>query len=168
MRWVRTSGSCLASPLHTPLRGTLSPFPLDGAGQGTVAHQESAEMSSEVGDVQIKLLALWIALMLTYLLGDVLRIFSGDFIAGEIGGTKITQPVWLGIAILMVIPIVMAVLSVTLLQPAVRWAHILAAASLFVFNLIGLPTYPSAYDKFLIVVGLVINGLTVWTAWNWI
>lgn len=37
-------------------------------------------------DVQIKLSALWTALMLTYLLGDVLRIYSGDFIAGEIGG----------------------------------------------------------------------------------
>jgi hypothetical protein len=29
--------------------------------------------------IQIKLSALWVALMLTYLLGDVLQIFSGDF-----------------------------------------------------------------------------------------
>lgn len=29
-------------------------------------------------DVQIKVSALWIPLMLTYLLGDVLRIYSGD------------------------------------------------------------------------------------------
>jgi hypothetical protein len=50
-------------------------------------------------DVKIKLSALWVALMLTYLLGDVLRIYSGDFIAGEIGGKKITQGMWLGIAI---------------------------------------------------------------------
>ncbi len=35
-------------------------------------------------DVKITLSGLWIALMLTYLLGDVLRIFSGDFKAGEI------------------------------------------------------------------------------------
>lgn len=39
-----------------------------------------------MADVQIKLAGLWAALMLTYLLGDVLRIFSGDFKAGEIGG----------------------------------------------------------------------------------
>ena len=32
------------------------------------------------------------------------------------------------------------------------------------FNLIGLPTYPSAYDKFLIVVGLGFNFMTVWYA----
>lgn len=36
------------------------------------------------------------------------------------------------------------------------------------FNLISLPTYPSAYDKFLIAVGLVFNTLTIWTAWNWV
>ena len=119
-------------------------------------------------DVQIILSALWIVLMLTYLLGDVLRIFSGDFKAGEIGGMKITQGMWLGIAILMVIPIVMIVLSLTLPHSVNRWVNIIVAAFFFIFNLVGLPTYPSAYDKFLIVVGLVFNVLTVWLAWKWI
>ena len=119
-------------------------------------------------DVRIILSALWAALMLTYLLGDVLRIFSGDFVAGEIGGKRITQTMWLGIAILMVIPIVMVFLSLTLKYPVNRWANIIVAVFFFVFNLIGLPTYPSAYDKFLIVVGLVFNGVTVWYAWNWV
>jgi hypothetical protein len=119
-------------------------------------------------DLQIKLSALWVALMLTYLLGDVLRIFSGDFKAGQIGDMQITQKMWLGIAMLMVIPIVMVVLSLVLPQPVNRWMNIIVALFFFIFNLIGLPTYPSAYDKFLIVVGLVFNLLTVWYAWNWI
>jgi len=119
-------------------------------------------------DVQIKLSALWVALMLTYLLGDVLRIFSGDFKAGEIGGVRITQIQWLGIAILMVIPVIMVFLSLVLNHPVNRWANIVVAIFFFVFNLIGLPTYPSMYDKFLIVVGLVFNVLTVWYAWNWV
>jgi hypothetical protein len=118
-------------------------------------------------DMQIKLSALWAALMLTYLLGDVLRIFSGDFKAGEIGGMKLTQGMWLGIAILMVIPIVMLVLTMTLNQPVNRWANIIVAVFFFIFNLIGLPTYPSAYDKFLIVVGLGFNLMTIWFAWKW-
>jgi len=42
-------------------------------------------------DMQIKLAVVWIALMLTYLLGDVLRIFSGDFKAGEISGHVISK-----------------------------------------------------------------------------
>jgi hypothetical protein len=121
-----------------------------------------------MADVQVKLSALWVALMLTYLLGDVLRIFSGDFQAGEIGGRQITQGMWLGIAIIMVIPIVMVFLSLTLNHPVNRWANIIVAAFFFVFNLIGLPTYPSAYDRFLIIVGLVINAVTIWYAWKWV
>jgi hypothetical protein len=119
-------------------------------------------------DVRIILSGLWVALMLTYLLGDVLRIFAGDFTAGEIGGMQATQAIWFGAAILMLIPIVMVVLSLTLKHPAIRWVSIVAAIILFGFNLIGLPTYPSAYDKFLIVVGLVFNALTVWYAWQWV
>jgi hypothetical protein len=119
-------------------------------------------------NVQIKLSALWIALMLTYLLGDVLRIFSGDFKAGEIGGMQITQAMYLGMAILMVIPILMVFLSLTLNHPVNRWANIIIAIFFFGFNLIGLPTYPSAYDKFLIIVGLVFNALTVGYAWRWV
>jgi hypothetical protein len=121
-----------------------------------------------LSDVQIKLAALWAALMLTYLLGDVLRIFSGDFKAGEIGGVQVTQATWLGIAALMVIPIVMLVLTLLLPQPVNRWANIVVAVGFFLFNLAGLPTYPSAYDKFLIVVGLIFNVLTVWIAWKWV
>ena len=119
-------------------------------------------------DVKIILSASWIALMLTYLLGDVLRIFSGDFKAGEIGGLQITQPMWLGISVLMVMPILMLLLTLLLKQPINRTVNIAVAIFFFAFNLIGLPTYPSAYDKFLIVVGLGINVLTVWTAWDWV
>ncbi len=118
-------------------------------------------------DKPIILSAVWIALMLTYLLGDVLRIFSGDISAGKMGNVQFTQGMWLGVAALMLIPILMVVLSLILPQPINRWVNIIAASFFFLFNLIGLPTYPSAYDKFLIVVGLVFNGLTVWYAWNW-
>jgi hypothetical protein len=121
-------------------------------------------------DVRIILSALWVALMLTYLLGDVLRIYSGDFKVGEMGGKPftMTQGMWLGIAVLMLIPILMVLLSLILPYSVNRWVNIIVAVFFFIFNIIGLPTYPSAYDKFLIVVGLVFNSLTVWTAWNWV
>jgi len=117
--------------------------------------------------IRIKLSGLWAALMLTYLLGDVLRIFSGDFAAGEISGLEISQTMYLGMAVLMVIPVLMVFLSLTLPVKANRWVNIVLAAFFFVFNLIGLPTYPSLYDQFLILVGLVFNILTVWYAWKW-
>jgi len=118
-------------------------------------------------DVKIILSASWVALMLTYLLGDVLRIYSGDYKAGEIRGMKISQDKWLGVAVLMVIPVVMSFLSLTSNYPVNRWANIIVAIVFFGFNLIGLPGYPSVYDKFLIIVGLGFNVLTVWYAWQW-
>lgn len=121
-----------------------------------------------VQDTQIQLAAIWIALMLTYLLGDVLRIFAGDFKAGEIGGMKPTQLMWLGVAVLMLIPIVMVVFSVSVAGDVAKWVHAGAAVGLLGFNLIGLPTYPGLYDRFLIVVGLAFNALTIWTVWNWV
>ncbi len=117
--------------------------------------------------VRIKLSALWVALMLTYLLGDVLRIFSGDFNAGEIGDMQVTQGMYLGMAILMVIPVVMVFLSLTLPYKVNCWVNITLASFFFVFNLIGLPTYPSTYDQFLIIIGLGFNILTIWYAWRW-
>jgi hypothetical protein len=94
-------------------------------------------------DTRIVLSGLWVALMLTYLLGDVLRIFAGDFEPGKIEDMEPTQAMWLGIAIFMLIPIVMVVLSLTLHYPMIRWVSIGAAIVLFVFNLVALPTFPS-------------------------
>jgi hypothetical protein len=122
-------------------------------------------------EIRIKLSGLWTALILTYLLGDVLRIFSGDFVPGEMGemgGMQITQGMYLGLAILLLIPIIMVFLSLVLKYRANRWTNLVLAAFFFVFNLIGLPTYPSLYDQFLIIVGLVLNGLTFWYAWKWV
>lgn len=64
--------------------------------------------------MQIRLTALWIAPILTYLLVDVLHIFSGDFKPGNIGWILFSQGMWLGIAALMVLPIVMIVLTLNL------------------------------------------------------
>jgi hypothetical protein len=118
-------------------------------------------------DVRIILSGLWVSTMLTYLLGDVLRIFSGDFTAGEMQGVQATEAMWMAAALLMLVPIVMVVLSLTLTYPAIRWVTIVAAVLLVAFNLVGLPTYPSLYDKFLLGVSIVFNAVTIWYAWRW-
>ena len=118
-------------------------------------------------EVQIKLSALWVALMLIYLLGDVLRIMSGDVTPGEINGEQVTQGMWLGMAIIMLIPIVMVILSLILNYPVNRWVNIIVAICVVVFNIIALP-YPSAFDNFLIYVSFVVNALTIWYAWKWV
>jgi len=116
---------------------------------------------------RIKLSALWIALMLTYLLGDVMRIFSGDFVAGEMVGAQTSQELYLGMAVLFVIPIIMVFMTLSLNYKANRRANLIFAILFFTINLIGLPGYPSYYDQFLILVGLGFNLVTIWYAWKW-
>lgn len=117
-------------------------------------------------DVRIVLSALWIALMLVFLLGDVIRIFAGDFTAGELAGRAATPGMWLAVAAIMLTPIVMSVLSLVLPYPAVRYVCIIAAVLWVIFNIAGLP-YKGAYDNFLIVVSFIFCGLIVWYAWTW-
>lgn len=118
-------------------------------------------------DSRIILSGLWVTVMLTYLLGDVLRIFSGDFASAKItGGFEPTQGMWLLIAVIMLLPIVMLVLNLTLSYPLIRWVNIIVAVFLVIFNLFGLP-YPGIYDNFLIFVSFVFNALTIWFAWKW-
>jgi hypothetical protein len=119
-------------------------------------------------ETRIVLAGLWVALMLTYLLGDVLRIFAGDVEPGKLaGGVRATPVMWLGIAVIMLIPIVMIVLTLIVDYPAIRWLNIIVAVVVVVFNLFGLP-YKGAYDNFLIIVSLGFNALTIWYAWNWV
>jgi hypothetical protein len=119
-------------------------------------------------DVRIILAGLWVALMLVYLLGDVMRIFAGDFTPGEVGGATMTQRMLLLMAVIMLIPSVMLFLSLTLTYPLIRWLNIIVPIGLFFFNIVGLPGYPGDYDKFLIMVGLGWNVLTIWYAWQWV
>jgi hypothetical protein len=98
--------------------------------------------------------------MLCYLLGDVLRIFAGDFKSGEMDGKPVTQKAWLGAAIIMVIPIIMVFLSLILDSPINGWVNIIVAIFFIIFNLAGIKGY-KAYDIFLLIVSFVFNVLTI-------
>ncbi len=123
-------------------------------------------------DVRIILSALWVALMFIFQQGDMLRIYSGDFKAGDDlwGKVMSSEMMWLISAITMTIPVVMIILSLTLKYPVNRWANIIVGIFWLLYNLMGLlgRQYPSAYDNFLLIVAIVVNVLTVWYAWNWV
>ncbi len=121
-----------------------------------------------MADTRIVLSGLWVAVMLTYLWGDVLRIIAGDVEPGKLmAGMQATQGMLLLIAIIMLVPIIMVVLTLTIPYPAIRWVNIVVAIVVVVFNLLGLP-YKGAYDNFLIAVSFVFNALTIWYAWKWV
>lgn len=124
-------------------------------------------MNTALPDTRIVLSGLWVAVMLTYLLGDVLRVFSGHATPGKIEGVEATQWMWLGASVLMLLPILMLVFSLTLPYPTIRYLTIGIAGFLIVFNIIGLP-YIGWYDNFLIVVSLVFKGMLIWYAWKWV
>ena len=121
-------------------------------------------------DVKIILSALWVAAMFVWQQGDVQRLYSGDFIPGEtkLGEMMSPEMLWMISAITMTIPVVMIILSLTLNYPVNRWANIIVGIVYTGYNLIGLPRYPSAYDKFLIFVSIVFTALIVWFAWKWV
>jgi hypothetical protein len=121
-------------------------------------------------DTRIILSALWVALMFLYQQGDVQRLYSGDFIPGEteLGELMSPQIVWMISAITMTIPVVMIILSLTLPHNANRWANIIVATLFSVYTLNGVRLYPSAYDRFLLIVSLGVNALTIWHAWKWV
>lgn len=118
-------------------------------------------------DTRIILSALWVSTMLVYLLGDVLRIFSYDF-PQTIDTKDFSKGMWLAVSGLMVIPILMILVSLLVSQPINRWANILVAGFFFLFNLVALPTYPSAYDRFLLMVSMSFNVMSIWYAWQWV
>jgi hypothetical protein len=105
--------------------------------------------------------------MLTFLWGDVLTIISGDVKPGELQGVKVTRGMSFVIAGLMMIPIIMVVLTLTLKYPAIRWVNIAVAILWVLFTLSGFSGYPG-YNKFLLAISFVFNGMTVWYAWKWV
>jgi hypothetical protein len=118
-------------------------------------------------DTKIILSATWVVATLLYLYGDVFRICSGDQAKKSMADMNLNQYIWLGLAVLMLMPILMVFLNLILPQPVSRWVNIIVAVFFFLFNLVGLPTYLSLYDKFLIAVSMAFNVVTIWYAWNW-
>lgn len=112
---------------------------------------------------RIVLMALWFAVMLVYLLGDVLRIFAGDAVPGEMAGRPARPWIWTVAALVMLIPIVMGLISLVLPGDALRPATVVVAMGLVLFNIAGLP-YKGFYDNLLIGVSFALNAVTTWTA----
>jgi hypothetical protein len=115
---------------------------------------------------RIVLAACWVSLMLIYLLGDVLRIFAGHFTPGRMVGREAAGWMWTVAALVMLLPIVMILVSLLVPATPLVWITVIVAAFLVIFNLSGLP-YEGFYDNMLIVVGILLNGVTIWQALAW-
>ncbi len=126
-------------------------------------NQDSLLMDSR----RIQLSVCWIALMLIYLLGDVLRLYEKGQAAALIDDKPMTQTQLLMAALLMLIPVLLALAMVFLPQDVARWFGIIASLILVIINIFGVGSYTGLFDRVLICVSLALNVFTaVWT-WLW-
>ncbi len=130
-------------------------------------------------NVKIELAALWvaltflyIALMFLYIYADIKAVFQTgiieQIIAGEAEGTRITPTLLWITAILMLVPSVMVLLSLTLKPQANRWTNIIVG----VFHIglaINLMLMPGTWAfSYIYSIGQVVCLLLiVWSAWKW-
>lgn len=116
---------------------------------------------------RIVLAGAWISLMLIYLLGDVIRVFAGHVEPGKMGGQEVEGWVWTLASAIMLIPIAMILVSLMVPVGPLKWIAIIVSIALIVFNVMGLASYRGFYDKMLLFVSFLVNGLIVWIAWVW-
>ena len=123
-------------------------------------------------NVKIKLAALWVALMFLYIYADIsVQLQPGiieQIIAGEIEGIQITSTLLCLTAILMSIPSVMLLLSLTLKPQANRWINIIVSI-LHIGLAIRLMLMPGGWAfSYIYSIGqIVCLLLIVWSAWKW-
>ena len=126
-------------------------------------------------DIRVRLSVLWLFATLNYIYADVF--FCIDVLGSgkrDPGVLHFSPGAWLGIAILMEIPMAMILLSRILKPTANRWANIVAgiietAAVLLtsfilpILHLMG----TSSYYLFFGAIEVACTSLVVWYAWRW-
>jgi glucose uptake protein GlcU len=119
-------------------------------------------------DVKIKLVALWVAHMLSTTYADVLRLYDPKEVVASF---PMTHEVMLVSAITMVIPIVMVPLSLMLKDKVNRWVNIIVGIFWVGYDLLmvfsTLNTGAPTYEIFLGFVYLVFAIPIVWYAYKW-
>ncbi len=111
---------------------------------------------------------MWIVGDLTGIVG--LMLSSIDAMAqtsAEVGGIRVTPELLLVFAIMFLIPLVMAFLSLTLKDSTNRWANIIVGIAYTGFGLMELGMHISAaYYVLTGIAGVVASALLVWYAWK--
>ena len=125
-------------------------------------------------DVKIKLSVLWLfgeVTLLTFLVLELLEqgVIQG-IIAGDMKGLSLGSETLLFYAVSLLIPLVMAFLSLTLKDSMNRWANIVLGVfftGLYLSDLIAHLVNPYAHAILMGSAAVVAQVLIVWYAWKW-
>ena len=125
-------------------------------------------------DWKIKISVLWLFSAVAFLAHQILALMEPGVIAGimdgEVEGMKIEPELILLFAILFLVPLIMAFLSLTLKDSINRWANIIVGA-VYAFlgfsEIIDQAVEPWAYRILMPLLRVVFSALIVWYAWKW-
>jgi len=121
--------------------------------------------------LKVKLVVLWLFLEAAVLSHLALEAFQPGMLEEAWADVYIAEELLL-LAIILLVPLVMAFLSLTLKDSTNRWANIISGivlTGLAIFGLIGVLAEPTvyAYAVLLSTAGVVAPALIAWYAWKW-
>ena len=133
--------------------------------------KKTTEMEDVKINVKMKLSALWAALMLLYIYGDIFSLYRPgqleEMMSGRMGPFPVTQGSLLAAALLMVIPAVMVFLSLSVKPYVYRWANIILGVLYTFVNISNLVGETWVFYIFIGLVEIVLTILIVGYAWKW-
>lgn len=125
-------------------------------------------------DWKIKIAVLWLFYTVAFVIVLVLGLGEPgaieELMAGEISGMQITPELILGLAVLMLAPLVMAWLTLACRRDSRnRWLNVIVGTIFIViqiFALIGMLSQPSAWAIMMELSKIAAPALIVWYAWK--
>jgi hypothetical protein len=115
---------------------------------------------------------LWLFWTVAFLITLMVGLFEPGVIEhimeGELYGMQLTSELILGTTILMLVPLVMAFLSLILKDSINRWANValgIVYTGICLFDWLGSPTVP-VYGVVLYIAKIAASALIVWYAWK--
>ncbi len=122
-------------------------------------------------DWKIKISVLWLFSAVAFLAHQILALMEPGVIAGimagEVEGMKIGTELILLFAILFLVPLIMAFLSLTLKNSINRWANIIVGAVFAVFFIGVIASVAKLSGEMLMTFSTVVAlALIVWYAWK--
>ncbi len=121
--------------------------------------------------INLKLSALWVALMLVYIYADIFSLFKpgvlDEMAGGRMGPFPVTQGSLLAAAGLMLIPAIMVALCITLKPQVNRWTNIVLGVLYTLVNINNVIGESWAYYVLFVTAEIVLTCLITWFAWKW-
>ncbi len=135
------------------------------------SNNKVVELEETKISVKVKLSALWVTIMLLYIYADILSLFKPGqvekMLEGFMGPFPATQGSLLTASILMIIPAVMVILSLTLKSKVNRWVNIIVGVLYMLVSISNLIGETWVYYLLFGVVEILCALLIIWHAWNW-